>query len=91
MIEKIRVIKSLEQNEGYDLAIEQTVKTLIVAAAEDTDSDFIALLIRGDHSLNEIKAENLPQVAKPLLFATEEQKEGMAAFLEKRQPQFRDR
>ncbi len=59
--------------EGYGLAIEKTIKTLIVAAAEDADSDFIALLVRGDHSLNEIKAENLPHVAKPLLFATEEQ------------------
>ena len=33
----------------------------------------IALLIRGDHELNPIKAEKLPQVAKPLRMATEEE------------------
>jgi len=33
----------------------------------------IALLVRGDHELNPIKAEKLPQVAKPLRLATEEE------------------
>ncbi|MFT6916124.1 MAG: prolyl-tRNA synthetase [Motiliproteus sp.] len=59
--------------ERHGLAIEKTIKTLIVAASDESESDFIALLVRGDHSLNEIKAENLAQVAKPLLFATEEE------------------
>ena len=31
------------------------------------------LLVRGDHELNEIKAEKLPQVAAPLRFATDEE------------------
>ena len=29
--------------------------------------------MRGDHELNEVKAEKLPQVASPLTFATEEE------------------
>jgi hypothetical protein len=29
--------------------------------------------VRGDHELNEVKAEKLPQVASPLTFATEEE------------------
>ena len=57
----------------FSLPIEQTIKTLIVAAAEDTEHDFISLLIRGDHELNEIKAENLADVATPLRFASEEE------------------
>ncbi|MCB1764277.1 MAG: proline--tRNA ligase, partial [Gammaproteobacteria bacterium] len=36
-------------------------------------AEFIALLIRGDHELNEIKADNLPEVASPLRFATEQE------------------
>jgi prolyl-tRNA synthetase len=56
--------------EQFDLPIEQTVKTLVVEAAE---GGLIALLVRGDHELNEIKAEKLPQVASPLCFATEEE------------------
>ncbi|MEH6649370.1 MAG: proline--tRNA ligase [Motiliproteus sp.] len=59
--------------EGYKLPIEKTIKTLIVAASDEIDADFIALLVRGDHELNEIKAENLPQVAEPLRMATEDE------------------
>ncbi|MCP4996703.1 MAG: proline--tRNA ligase [Gammaproteobacteria bacterium] len=59
--------------EQFDQPIEQTVKTLIVVAAEEEESNFIALLVRGDHELNELKAEKLPQVASPLCFATEEE------------------
>ena len=53
----------------FDLAIEKTVKTLVVRAAEE--GKLIALVIRGDHELNEIKAANLAQVASPLAFASE--------------------
>jgi prolyl-tRNA synthetase len=55
----------------FDQPIERTLKTLIVAAADAVDSDFVALLLRGDHELNEIKAEKLPQVAAPLRFASD--------------------
>ncbi|MBP8184584.1 MAG: proline--tRNA ligase [Pseudomonas sp.] len=53
----------------FDLAIEKTVKTLVVRAAEE--GKLIALVIRGDHELNEIKAANLAQVASPLVFASD--------------------
>ena len=33
----------------------------------------VALFLRGDHELNEIKAEKHAQIAAPLTFATEEQ------------------
>ena len=56
--------------EQFNQPVEQTVKTLVVEAAE---GGLIALLVRGDHELNEIKAEKLPQVASPLRFATEEE------------------
>ncbi|MCU7921963.1 MAG: proline--tRNA ligase [Candidatus Thiodiazotropha sp. (ex Dulcina madagascariensis)] len=59
--------------EQFDQPIEQTVKTLVVKSAEDSDSGLVALLVRGDHELNEIKAEKLPQVATPLCFASEEE------------------
>ncbi len=53
----------------FGVAVEKTVKTLVVQAAEDSGSDFVALLVRGDHVLNEFKAVKLPQVAVPLRFA----------------------
>ncbi|MFI0471177.1 proline--tRNA ligase [Halomonas sp. HMF6819] len=56
--------------EQHNLPIEKTVKTLIVRAA---DGGLIALLVRGDHELNEVKAENLPQVAAPLTMGSEEE------------------
>ncbi len=57
--------------EQFDLPIEKTVKTLFVKASDDVDADLVGLLIRGDHDLNEIKAENLAEVAAPLEFAEE--------------------
>ncbi|EEX93077.1 prolyl-tRNA synthetase [Vibrio orientalis CIP 102891 = ATCC 33934] len=59
--------------EQFDLPIEKTVKTLFVKASDEVDADIIALIVRGDHELNEVKAENLPQVASPLEMATEEE------------------
>jgi prolyl-tRNA synthetase len=59
--------------EQHQLPIEKTVKTLIVKAAENSGHQIVALLIRGDHNLNEIKAEKLDLIASPLEFATEEQ------------------
>ena len=53
----------------------QTVKTLIVrgVANEDGKYSLVALVLRGDHELNDIKAEKLPQVAAPLTFASEDE------------------
>ncbi|MCH2039135.1 MAG: proline--tRNA ligase [Saccharospirillaceae bacterium] len=61
--------------EQFGLAIEKTIKTLIVRgeADEDGNQPLIALLVRGDHELNEIKAEKLEGVANPLQFAGEEE------------------
>ncbi|UYG08968.1 proline--tRNA ligase [Halomonas sp. M4R1S46] len=61
-----RTIATLVEQHG--LPIEKTIKTLMVQAAE---GGLIALLVRGDHELNEVKAENLPEVASPLTMATE--------------------
>ena len=57
----------------FGLAAENTVKTLIVAASDEGEAGFVALLVRGDHTLNEFKAARLPQVASPLRFATDEE------------------
>ena len=57
----------------FSLPIEKTVKTLIVKADEESEHNLIALLVRGDHELNEVKAEKVPHVAAPLTFATEEE------------------
>lgn len=51
--------------------VKQTVKTLIVKADEDSGHEFVALILRGDHSLNSIKAEKLALVASPLQMADE--------------------
>ena len=58
---------------GYGVVIEKTIKTLIVHAAESCEADFVALLVRGDRVLNEVKAERLEQVASPLTFASDEE------------------
>jgi len=53
----------------FDQPIEKTVKTLVVEALDEVEAGFVALLVRGDHVLNEFKAVKLPQVASPLRFA----------------------
>ncbi|WP_373090970.1 proline--tRNA ligase [Zhongshania sp.] len=52
----------------------QVLKTLIVYGEEDEHGKqgLIALVLRGDHQLNEIKAEKIAGVASPLIFASEE-------------------
>ena len=55
----------------FGLAIEKTVKTLVVQGAKE--GSLVALIVRGDHELNEIKAANHELVASPLVFASEAQ------------------
>jgi prolyl-tRNA synthetase len=49
------------------VAAERTLKTLIVEGG----SGPVALVLRGDHELNEVKARKLPGVVAPLAFASE--------------------
>ncbi|MCX7672942.1 MAG: proline--tRNA ligase [Thiobacillaceae bacterium] len=49
------------------VAPSQVVKTLLVRG----EAGLIALLVRGDHVLNEVKAGKLPGVRRPLEFASE--------------------
>lgn len=56
--------------EQFNLPIEKTVKTLIVKG-KTKEQPLVALIIRGDHELNEVKAQKLAQVADPLEFADE--------------------
>lgn len=55
------------------VATAQTLKTLVVRGKADGKGvyDLVALVLRGDHELNEIKAEKLAEVASPLTFASE--------------------
>ena len=50
---------------------QQCVKTLLVDGEEE--NSVVALVLRGDHELNEIKASHLEGVASPLCFASDEQ------------------
>ncbi len=57
--------------EQFDLNIERTIKTLVVHAADGQKQPLIALIVRGDHELNPVKAEKLDEVASPLVMADE--------------------
>jgi len=59
--------------EQHNLPIEKTIKTLFVRASDEVEAELVALLVRGDHTLNEIKAEKQPEVAAPLVMATEDE------------------
>jgi len=60
-----------EVSEFLKIDASQCLKTLLVIGEEE--GSVVALVLRGDHELNEIKAEQLEQVAAPLCFASEEQ------------------
>ncbi|MGK0523349.1 MAG: prolyl-tRNA synthetase [Pseudomonadales bacterium] len=68
-----RTIEAISQFLSIDAT--RTVKTLLVKAEADEEgrAGLIALILRGDHTLNEIKAENLEGVAEPLSMATDEE------------------
>lgn len=68
-----KTIKALV--EQFSVAIDKTIKTLIVHAANEAGEQegFVALVMRGDHELNEIKADKLARIASPLTFASEEE------------------
>lgn len=60
-----------------NIPLSQTVKTLIVKGRHSQDNPeapkFIALVLRGDHTLNEIKAEKIADAYTPLTMATEDE------------------
>ncbi|WP_372987372.1 proline--tRNA ligase [Marinobacter sp.] len=68
-----RTIDAIAEFLGIDAT--RTIKTLLVKGEEDENgqSGLVALILRGDHTLNEIKAENLAGIAEPLTMATDEE------------------
>lgn len=64
-----------ELAEFLKVDVKTTVKTLLVLGkeTEGQTQPIIALVLRGDHQINDIKAEHLDQIATPLTFATDEQ------------------
>ena len=58
-----------------NIAASQVVKTLLVQgeAEEGKTVPVIALVLRGDHNLNEIKVEHIEGIATPLCFASSQQ------------------
>ncbi len=59
--------------EQFEVPIDKTLKTLVVEASRSSGQELVALLIRGDHELNAVKAEKHPDVASPLRMASEEE------------------
>jgi len=57
-------------SEFFNVTPQQCLKTLLVKGENDT---VIALLLRGDHELNTLKAEKIAGVLSPLEFASDEQ------------------
>lgn len=53
------------------VAPENTVKTLVVAASDTLDTPLVAVALRGDHTLNAVKAEAHPWIKTPLRMADE--------------------
>jgi prolyl-tRNA synthetase len=68
--------KTIEEvSQFLNVPANTTVKTLIVRGVADETGKYslVALALRGDHTLNEIKAEKIDEVASPLTFASDEE------------------
>ena len=65
-----------EVSEFLKVDASKCLKTLLVEGAEE--GEVVALVLRGDHELNEIKAENLEQVASPFTLVSDEVAEKIA-------------
>ena len=68
--------RSIDEVSGFlKIDASQTLKTLLVKGqeAEDGTSGIVALVLRGDHELNDLKAEKHPLIAAPLEMATDAQ------------------
>jgi prolyl-tRNA synthetase len=62
-----------EVSQFLNVPVTSMIKTLVVKASEDCEHDVIALVLRGDHDLNAIKASKLEHVAVPFRFASDEE------------------
>lgn len=60
-----------EVSRFFNIGADHCLKTLIVRGEED--NSLVALLLRGDHELNPIKAEKIEGIAAPLQFASDEE------------------
>ena len=64
-------VKTIEDLASFlDIEPAASVKTLVVQGQEE--GQLVALVLRGDHQLNEIKVEKLPGISCPLQLAEEE-------------------
>ncbi|WP_394200397.1 proline--tRNA ligase [Shewanella waksmanii] len=63
-----KTIEALVANHG--IAIEKTIKTIIVKGASE-EAPLVAVIVRGDHELNEVKVEKLDAVLAPFEMADE--------------------
>jgi prolyl-tRNA synthetase len=64
-----------EVAEKLDAKPEKTLKTLFVHAADkegQRTDELLALVLRGDQTLSETKAEKIEEVASPIIFASDE-------------------
>jgi prolyl-tRNA synthetase len=59
-----------EISQFFNISNQQCLKTLIV---KGEDESLVALLLRGDHELNELKAEKVEGILSPLEFASDEE------------------
>ena len=72
----LEIVETPEQHSIEDVSqflnttADKCIKTLLV---KGQNQPLVALVLRGDHELNKVKAEKIPEVAKPLEFANAEE------------------